>query len=719
MASQGLQQNSQDTSAFYLAHIYQVTAAGGSTSPVLPLPPNLSDPFTFTPSSSVICVNVLWFMSLIISLTCALLATLLQQWARRYLRLTETQYSLHKRARIRAFFAEGLEKWSFPWVVEALPGLLHLSVFLFFAGLPIFLFGINQTVFTAVLSCVGTSGLSYLLVTFMPLVFHDSPYHTPLSTLAWLLNAAIQSALLLCLQEFVLLFFLQAHAVSQSPNRILSLACRMLHRVSSLVETQLIRLRGGQINEMQSSAQRSSWQIDTRALSWTFSFQDDEHDLEQVLAAIPGFYKSSLVNDSQKILSAASERISGAVLQLMDRSLSSDLLDETVRKQRSAMCSKILEILPDLRHATTQQSLRFIGTGIFEWIELGLLVHQDDNFNSKCVAALVTVHTRGSDECWSSTIMHQLGISKSVFQVFLDEGDSLLFLNLLDFIRWLVFHCDTIPRSDFETAANVLNTLRKFDVVGTLPELRHQFCSIWNALLYVQMQLEPDDPLDPFTVRNLRDIIQMIRPLAWESYAPFPWLWGRSLSAQFFRVGMSRVSPRSLTRLLLNRLVTVYNSLHPGPDGAAATIQEVSDTWDEYRPVELSYPRCNDPSHGYTDSPNPHAVDPSNAVDTVTDLHGVSQGGTLSSTPQALSAVYSAFAQLPPSPALSTQSLQQVFPPSTSPVTTANSPPVSVDATSPLATSSSSSSPAAPISSPDSSKSSKTILRPSVTSSVP
>jgi hypothetical protein len=372
------------------------------------------------------------------------------------------------------------------------------------------------------------------------------------------------------------------------------------------------------------------------------------------------------------------------------------------------MCSKILEILPDLRRATIQQSLRFIGMGVFEWIKLGLLAHQDDNFNSKCVTALVTHHTRGSDECWSSIIMHQLSISKPVFQVYLNEGDSLLFLNLLDFIRWLVFHRNTVPCSDFETAANVLNALRKFDVVGTLPELRHQFCAIWNALLYAQMQLEPDAPLDSFTVtrRNISGISQMIRrSLVQGSMTP---------SEQLLRERMSRVSPRSLTRLLLNRLVTVYNSLHPGLDSAAATIQEVSDTWDEYRPVERSYPRCNDPSHGHTDSPNPHAVDPSNAVNT--DPHGVSQGGTLSSVTQALSAVYSAFAQFPPSLALPPQSLQQVFPPATSPIITLNSPPVSVDATSSLATSSSSSSPPAPIPSPNSSKA---ILRPSVTLSVP
>jgi hypothetical protein len=46
-------------------------------------------------------------------------------------------YSLHKRARIRAFYAEAVarEKLLLPWTVETLPTLLHISLLLFFAGL--------------------------------------------------------------------------------------------------------------------------------------------------------------------------------------------------------------------------------------------------------------------------------------------------------------------------------------------------------------------------------------------------------------------------------------------------------------------------------------------------------------------------------------------------------------------------------------------------------
>ncbi|KAI0259657.1 hypothetical protein BC834DRAFT_782659, partial [Gloeopeniophorella convolvens] len=126
-----------------------------------------------------IWVNVLWFLSLVISLTCALLATLLQQWARRYLRLTRPAHAPHKRARIRSYLKEGVDKFYLPSVVEALPGLLHASVFLFFAGLCVFLVGINFIVFTATISCISISAGLYLFASLIPLFRHDSPYHTP------------------------------------------------------------------------------------------------------------------------------------------------------------------------------------------------------------------------------------------------------------------------------------------------------------------------------------------------------------------------------------------------------------------------------------------------------------------------------------------------------------------------------------------------------------
>ncbi|KAI0288240.1 hypothetical protein BC826DRAFT_878409, partial [Russula brevipes] len=76
---QDLRPNSQDTSAFYLENIYQVltgpSASGAS------IPPTVAKPPAFSPPTYAIWVNALWFLSLVVSLTCALLATLQHQWA--------------------------------------------------------------------------------------------------------------------------------------------------------------------------------------------------------------------------------------------------------------------------------------------------------------------------------------------------------------------------------------------------------------------------------------------------------------------------------------------------------------------------------------------------------------------------------------------------------------------------------------------------------------
>ncbi|KAH9970875.1 hypothetical protein BGW80DRAFT_1175416, partial [Lactifluus volemus] len=106
---QDLRPNPQDTTAFYVGQIYQLLADPNiSRTSILATP---AQPPPFSPPTYAIWVNSLWFLSLVISLTCALLATLLQQWARRYITVTHLpRYSPHNRARIRAFFADGVER---------------------------------------------------------------------------------------------------------------------------------------------------------------------------------------------------------------------------------------------------------------------------------------------------------------------------------------------------------------------------------------------------------------------------------------------------------------------------------------------------------------------------------------------------------------------------------------------------------------------------------
>ena len=94
---QDLKPNSQDTSAFYLANIYKLLA--NSNGSYITVPPILPDPTM--PSSlpnAAGWVNSLWFVSLTIALPCALLATILQQWARQYMKVTQPRHNPHQQA---------------------------------------------------------------------------------------------------------------------------------------------------------------------------------------------------------------------------------------------------------------------------------------------------------------------------------------------------------------------------------------------------------------------------------------------------------------------------------------------------------------------------------------------------------------------------------------------------------------------------------------------
>ncbi|KAI0313372.1 hypothetical protein OF83DRAFT_1045312, partial [Amylostereum chailletii] len=99
------------------------------------------------PAASDVRINIFWFMSLVFSLSAVLFATIVQQWVRDYMHHVFQRYSHSlKRARIRQFLYEGAEFWRMSFIVDAIPALIHISLFLFFIGLAEFLFEINRSV---------------------------------------------------------------------------------------------------------------------------------------------------------------------------------------------------------------------------------------------------------------------------------------------------------------------------------------------------------------------------------------------------------------------------------------------------------------------------------------------------------------------------------------------------------------------------------------------
>ncbi|KAJ7149641.1 hypothetical protein C8R46DRAFT_1358710 [Mycena filopes] len=136
------------------------------------------------PTSSLVC-NGLWFVSLGLTLSCALLATLVEQWAREFIHKTEIRPSPVRRARVFSFLYYGVSRFGIHAIVDIIPLLLHLGLVLFFAGLAAFLLPINA-VMTAIVSSVLVVFVTfYAVITILPVVSLDCPYRTPLSGPFW------------------------------------------------------------------------------------------------------------------------------------------------------------------------------------------------------------------------------------------------------------------------------------------------------------------------------------------------------------------------------------------------------------------------------------------------------------------------------------------------------------------------------------------------------
>jgi len=88
-----LSQDTAGTTIALLAQISQQLAGASNGSSVGALVP----PSAFKPTTATVRVNMFWFLSLAFSLTCALAATLVQQWSRNYLRVIDHRPAPHKK----------------------------------------------------------------------------------------------------------------------------------------------------------------------------------------------------------------------------------------------------------------------------------------------------------------------------------------------------------------------------------------------------------------------------------------------------------------------------------------------------------------------------------------------------------------------------------------------------------------------------------------------
>jgi hypothetical protein len=274
-------------------------------------------------------------LSLVINLTCALLATSLHQWSRRYIRFTQpSRCGPEKRARLRAFFRGGMDKMHLPSTVESLPALIHLSLFLFFAGLAIFLFNINHGVFISVIWWIGGFTALYGWMTVMPIFRHDSPYYAPLSSTAWILHAIFSYALYGVLALITPGRFID----TQTWPDFRRLSQRYRDRISGDVQKAA---------EKTTYKQKRLLDIDLDILDGTLDSLGDDETLETFFEAIPGFFHSPSMKNS--LTPKVRSRIFDSMAGFLDRDISSNSVSEEINIRRLIICMKATKEIGESR----------------------------------------------------------------------------------------------------------------------------------------------------------------------------------------------------------------------------------------------------------------------------------------------------------------------------------------------------------------------------------
>jgi hypothetical protein len=413
------------------------------------------------------------------SLTGALLAVFIQQWAQSYLEATHGRHSPHDRARIRVFHAEGLEDLDLNRVTRAVPILIHISLFLFFSGLPIFLFNVNRTVFNVVITWLALCVTGYACITLMPIFRKNSPYYSPLSSSIWWCVTNTLFIIYQLLKNFI--------SRDSSVFRWYDKHYAMPH------------LPWPSLRAMQKAAGRFALQlssdIDYRALSWMFKTLNDDDEFEQFFDALPSLHGSKALKDADsKFIVPNEESLSHALIGMMDRTLLSELISEEVKQRRIIICTKAVGATSLLGPGWT---LRRVLCG--EWhgfsrsIHFGLCVQDWKNishpllaFYMQCAVAVTLTTVQKRDDHWFQLASGQLNQSKTLLRNYFADDDSILLDDAIFIIRRTMetFSGSKDHRSDIrEASSKTLELICSFNIKKTLETLRHQFCSLWNELV--------------------------------------------------------------------------------------------------------------------------------------------------------------------------------------------------------------------------------------------
>jgi hypothetical protein len=367
-------------------------------------------------------------------------------------------------------------------VVEALPTLIHLSLFLFFAGLAVFLWNVNLTIFKVVLSWISVCTALYGSITLFPIFRHDSPCYSPLTPLArplvYMIIFVFAVLYFSCFYVFVLFF-------------CTFFGCRGPVRIFGHLSDWIFQLLNRAQMTPDKAALKSSSEVDARAFTWTFDSLDEDHELERFFSGLPGFHNSKVLKQPLHSLDDPQKhRLLEAVIRLLDRTFSSNLLSDRVKLRRADICSNAIEPLetpyayPNIvRSLATEDGYGPVQSSkIVDFVRRWGDRKGEYNILDQAIFSIVVARVQQRDDSWFILASGQLGTPETVLRSHATHGDNLSLAVLIYVTRQQFSHIGN-PSWPSDTISDILTSASKFNAQDTSPELRHEFCALWNEVV--------------------------------------------------------------------------------------------------------------------------------------------------------------------------------------------------------------------------------------------
>ena len=412
------------------------------------------------------------------------MATSQQDWARRYTQLTRYPRCIpERRARMRAFLANGVHKEDFLTGGDGLISYVHIAILLFVAGAIISLYNINHTVFIVVTLWIGYAAFCYLFFTLLPIFHSDFIICTPLSSTVLSLSLGISYVVI----------------------GIFSCTTRC-HRLRDEIKRRYdLGFMPEKYIEIRATALKPSPEIDALVLEDIFLSIEGDSALENFIDTIPGFCNSPLVNGG--FPPSVHEELQQALYGFLDQTFSFAPVPESVGIHRLISCLNAahaalppditLQILDDILQGRWTEALQSveIGHSLRRW---SLLKNNSIGLKVRRIIACIIACARGRDERWIMLIKDEFGVQDHVLRDYVAHGNSPLLAILIHVIRQsLVGHQRSQPE--------VLRSLSEFDIIDALPGLQDNFCALWNELVQ-----EARNCVDPsFPIEILREICHL------------------------------------------------------------------------------------------------------------------------------------------------------------------------------------------------------------------